>query len=467
MAELPAGYTDIPEEDRTKARLFFDRGRTVADTGNFEYAIEMYVQGLSLDPEDVEAHKFLREISLKRKASGGKPLGMFDRMKLAKVTKDDKQNLLNFEKLLAYDPGVTDYMLGILQNAHRGGFYDSVLWIGPILQKANADAKTPDFNKFIILKDVYKQLGEWKLATDACHYAMKLHPNNMELGTELKNLGAQHTMTKGGYGKARSFRESMRDGEGQKRLMDQDKDIQSADLLVRMVKETEAEYQADPEDSARLGKYVDALRRTEQPEYEEQAMQILDEQFQRTRQFRFRKTLGEIRMAQLARRERTLREQVNADPTDDEAKTMYQDFVNERNETELAEYQLLLEAYPTDSTARFAVAQRLFRLKRFQDAIPVFQQVRADPKYRSTAGVFLGEAFLFSGFVDEAVDTLKVIIEEYPNKGDDRSREMYYWYGRALEEKKETPGAIKCYSQVAQWEFNYRDVQTRIKRLRS
>lgn len=54
MADLPAGYTDIPEEDRRKARVFFDRGRTVADTGNFEYAIEMYLQGLNLDPEDVE-----------------------------------------------------------------------------------------------------------------------------------------------------------------------------------------------------------------------------------------------------------------------------------------------------------------------------------------------------------------------------------------------------------------------------
>lgn len=467
MSDLPAGYTDIPEEDRKKARVFFDRGRTVADTGNFEYAIEMYVQGLTLDPEDVEAHQVLRDISLKRKASGGKTLGMFERMKLAKPTKDDKQNLLNFEKLLAYDPGNTDYLVGILQNAHHGGFYDTVLWIGPILQKANADAKNPDFNKFIILKDVYKQLGEWKAATDACHYAMKLHPNDMDLQTELKNLGAQHTMTKGGYGKARSFRESMRDSEGQKRLMDQAKDIQSSDLLIRSVKEAEADYQAVSDDPSRFGRYIDALRKTEMPEYEERAMQLLDEQFQSTRQFKFRKTLGEIRMAQLSRQERLLREAANADPNDEEARTRYAEFINERHEAELVEFQLVLDAYPTDSNARFAVALRLFRLKRYQDSIPVFQQVRSDPKYRSIAGVYLGEAFLLAGFVDEAVDTLKVVIEEYPHKGDDKSREMYYWYGRALEEKKEIPSAIKCYSQVAQWEFNYRDVQTRIKRLRS
>jgi hypothetical protein len=29
------------------------------------------------------------------------------------------------------------------------------------------------------------------------------------------------------------------------------------------------------------------------------------------------------------------------------------------------------------------------------------------------------------------------------------------------------PAAIKAYSQVAQWDFNYRDVQGRIRRLRA
>ena len=29
------------------------------------------------------------------------------------------------------------------------GFYDTVMWMGPILQKANADDRKPDFNKFI------------------------------------------------------------------------------------------------------------------------------------------------------------------------------------------------------------------------------------------------------------------------------------------------------------------------------
>ena len=67
----------------------------------------------------------------------------------------------------------------------------------------------------------------------------------------------------------------------------------------------------------------------------------------------------------------------------------------------------------------------------------------------------------------KAVDTLKQVIDDYPLKGDEKSIEMYYWYGRSLEEKGDRQAATKAYSQVAQWNFNYKDVQQRIKRLRA
>ena len=106
-------------------------------------------------------------------------------------------------------------------------------------------------------------------------------------------------------------------------------------------------------------------------------------------------------------------------------------------------------------------------LRQFQDVIPVFQQVRSDPKYRAKAGTLLGRAFYEAGFHDEAVDTLKTVIDEYPAKGDDRSMNMTYWYGRALEAKDEKQAALKQYSLVAQMNFNYLDVQERVKTLRA
>ncbi len=467
MSEPLQGYQDVPEEDRRKAKVFFDRGKTVADTGNFEYAIEMYLQGLQLDPEEIEAHKAIREISLKRKASGGKNLGMFERMKIGRPTKDDKSNMLNAEKLLAYDPGNTDHMQSLLQNAHRAGYFDTVMWIGQIFQKANADSAKPEFSKFIVLKDVYKDLRQWKLATDACHYAARLRPDDMDLQTELKNLGAQHTMDEGRYGSGKSFRDSIRDADKQQQLMEGDKDVRSMDSMTRGIREAEAEFNADPSEAGKLMKLVDALVKTEQTEHELRAMELLDQQYQNNKQFRFRLARGQIRMRQLAREERALRAQVQANAGDAEVIERYKQFTRDRAEEELSEYQQAAEAYPTDSRYKFEVAKRLFQLGRFDEAIPAFQSAGQDPKYRNDSRMAIGQAFLEAGFVDEASETLRALIEEYPLKGDTKSKEMYYHYGRALEQGNDMPSAIKCYSQVAQWDFNYRDVQARIKRLRS
>jgi tetratricopeptide (TPR) repeat protein len=172
-------------------------------------------------------------------------------------------------------------------------------------------------------------------------------------------------------------------------------------------------------------------------------------------------------MSQMSRMERSLRQAVQAKPDDPQARQEYAQYVQEQTLEELAEYKLAAENYPTEANLRYQVALRLFKLQRFDEAIPVLQQVRTDPKLRTDATIVLAKAFLEAGFVDEAADTLGVLIGDYVHKGDRKSIDMTYTYGRALEQKNDAGAALKAYSQVAQWDFNYRDVQTRIKKLRT
>ncbi|MDP9175602.1 MAG: hypothetical protein M3O30_17300 [Planctomycetota bacterium] len=467
MADLPEGYKVVPPEDRAKAKVFIDHGKAIAGTGNYDYAIEMYVQGLALDPDATDAHQELRDISMKRKATGGKSIGMWDAMKLKRPTNNDRQNMLNAEKLLAYEPGNTDFMLMLLTSAHKAGFYDTVMWVGPIFQKANADDKKPDFNKFIALRDVYKSLRQWRLATDACHYALRLRPDDMELATELKNLGAMDTMDSAGYAKGGSFRDQIRDKDKQQRLMTGDKDHADLGAQNQVIAAAETEFKAEPNDPGKALKMVEALEKTEDPDYENRAIEILQSFFEKTGQFRFRQKIGNINMRQLGRMERGKRAALAADPTNPALRKDYQEFKREQYEFELKEYQLAADAYPTDMRLRFEAAKRLCNLARYGDAIPVLQQARNDPKYRFDAAILLGCAFLESNYLDEADETLGSVIKEYTLQGDTKSKEMYYWRARALEMKNQRPEAISHYSKVAQWDFNYRDVQARIKRLRS
>jgi tetratricopeptide (TPR) repeat protein len=460
------GYNQTPPENQEKAKVFFGHARNKASTGQYDYAIELFINGLNLDPEAVEAHQELRDISLKRKMSGAKGgLGMMDSMKLKRPSRDDKQNMLNAEKLLAYDPGNTDHMLWLIQSALKGGYYETAMWMGPILQRANIDDKKPDYNTFLALRDVYKRLEQWKLAADALQEALRLRPNDMDLTTELKNLAAKDTMDTGGYTKGGSFRDSVRDMDKQGKLLHQDKDFMDEDAHSVMIRDAMQEYKANPNDVGKVMKLVEAWEKTESLENENQAIDLLQELFDKTKQFRYRQKIGLIQMTQLRRMERSKRAAVKANPKDEALIKDYKDFVREQNEFELKEFQLASEAYPTDARLRFEMGKRMFALGQFQEAIPVFQQARMDPKFRNEAGVLVARSFLEAGFADEADDTLAALINEYQAHGDEKSKDMYYWRGRALEQKGNKQEAKNHYSKVAQWDFNYRDVQARIKRI--
>ncbi|MHC4287937.1 MAG: hypothetical protein ACYSSJ_06520, partial [Planctomycetota bacterium] len=61
----------------SKARAFFERAEEVASTENFDYAIELYLDGLRLSPDALEdGHAPLRQLGLIRQGRGGKKPSM-------------------------------------------------------------------------------------------------------------------------------------------------------------------------------------------------------------------------------------------------------------------------------------------------------------------------------------------------------------------------------------------------------
>ena len=64
------------------------------------------------------------------------------------------------------------------------------------------------------------------------HAALELRPDDMELKGEMKNLAAEHTMSKGKYVQAKSFRESIRNMDEQQKLLDAEKDVRSEDMVL-------------------------------------------------------------------------------------------------------------------------------------------------------------------------------------------------------------------------------------------
>jgi len=455
-------YNDIPEEQRKKAKAFFDRGQTIAGTGNFDYAITMYLEGLKVDPEAVDQHQKLFDIALRRKASGMKKGDSSNYG--AKGKEDYAGAMVAAESRHTFDPGNRDYQLAMMEAAVNGGYFDTAVWIGNLLNKSQLDSGKPDFNKYIKARDLYSRMRRYDLAVEACRRAFEIRPGDMDLANDLKNLSAEDAMLKGKY--AGSFRDSIRDRVKQEDLMRGDEDSREDIYLNKQLKEAQAALAIEPSELGKITKLAQAYLKFETPEAIEKAKQTLMDGYHRTKQFRLKLGVSEIRLKQLRDESRKLAEMLKQDPANEDKKLLVFDFHKARLDEELAIYVEAGEQYPTENKFKYEMAFRLADLERHGDAIPLFQQIVSDPKYKQPATLQLGKSFLAAEFAEEAVETLRGLVESYQIQGDDFAKDIYYWFGRSLEANNDNPTAIKSYSQIARWDFGYKDVQVRIKRLR-
>jgi|SRR5579859_972704 len=132
MTESPKP-TDAP--DSTKAAAIFEKAKALTDEGGFDEAVDIYLQGIKLAPQDLEAIQALRDCSLRRKAAGGPPLGSLARLwMLRRAT--DLQRFLNALKLLAYSPGDVDHMRAVLRASYKCGYDEVTEWIAAIIKRA-------------------------------------------------------------------------------------------------------------------------------------------------------------------------------------------------------------------------------------------------------------------------------------------------------------------------------------------
>ena len=116
--------SDLSEINLEKALTFCERAEDVASTDNFDYAIEMYIEGLRLSPDALEdGHGPLRRMALIRQAKGGKKPSIKEKMKYH-GGKSPLDEMLNAEFLMAKDPDNLGYAEAMLKAA-----VEEALWV--------------------------------------------------------------------------------------------------------------------------------------------------------------------------------------------------------------------------------------------------------------------------------------------------------------------------------------------------
>ena len=461
------------EADQTKAGKWFIRARELGDKRQFDYAVEYYVNGLEFWPDAVEdACKALHGCAVARLQTGGKKAGLKDTMKRSLNDKDPRQAFVNALWLFGHDPDNLAFLEAIVKNAGRLRAEDAAKWAGGVYCKALESAPKASQKQIETLALLTEELGDraaerdestfaleaFQISIDTINLARRRKPKDHALEERVRNLSTKLTILKGKYQDGGSYRDSVVDNETQAELHDKDRSVQTDERLDELIATAKDRHTGDPEDDRLFKSYLDLLCRRERDDEELTAIGALVKRFKTTSNYRWKQLADDIRMKQLGRKGRALKA---SDPQ------AYKKHQIDRLRFELAVFKDRTERYPTDNRIKFQLATRLFRAGRFDDAIPVFQAARADPKSRAACGLYLGRCFLRKDYPAQAAETLAETLEQYETQEDDTGKELNYWLARAQEASGDAGKARKTYGKLLQTDYNFRDVRDRLERLPS
>jgi len=449
-----------------KARAFFARAEEVASTDNFDYAIDLYLDGLRFAPEALEdGHAPLRRMALVRQGKGKKKPSLVEIFR-HKSSKTPLEAMLNAEFLMAKDPDNLKYAEAMLKAAVAGGYHRTGEWIAQLLFEANKASTKPSFDTYILLKESYAKMQLFTKAVSACEAALQAHPNDDLLRDELRNLCASMTVEKGKYGKADDFRGSIRDKEAQDQLHSQDNVVKSDQTKQNAVERARKELEQGRVSPTNVLNLADLLAELETEAGYDEAFELLGRYYEKTQDFSFQRRLGELKLRRLREKIRVIDQQLKTQPDNAALKEQRSALLADMEHLELEHYRTCQENYPTDLRFKYEYGRCLIRAQQFDQAIPLFQEAQKDPKLHLLALDKTGLCFLLKGWHEDAIEIFQRAIQACPTQESTIAKDLKYNLARTYEASSQSAQALEIYRKLAQLDFSYKDIGQRIDFLR-
>lgn len=452
-----------------RARKFFEHARTVHDASNYDYAMQLWLRGIQQDPTSMQGVEGFFASAASFLGTGVKSPSK-ETYKLFDKKGDVEKYALG---LLDWGISPTDAGLAVraAENAARLEMAEPTFWLGERAFGAAQREKKQRKDHFLKLMDIFSSVGAFEKAVQSGEAALALDRTDGKLSAEVRNLAAQAAMSKGGFdttGEAGGFRKNIRDAEKQRQLIEQEQIVKSDEAIDRLVAIAEGDYRTRPDDPAAITLYIKRLRERGRPEDEKRAYQVATQAHEQTKEFRFRQVAGEIKLRQAERKVAEYVAAAKAKPEDPTAVDNARRAKIKFAEMEVEEFRERVRAYPTDIPTKHELAKRYNTLGQYDEAIPLLQQSKEDAKLRVDALVLLGAAFLATGYVDEAVYTLREARQHHKIENDELGLELQYSLLAALQTKAEqdrdlpsAEEADKLASSIMMQQFNFKDVRTR------
>src|SRR6266566_3685864 len=434
---------------------------------NFGYAISLLQEILKQEPEFLTGRQLLRRAEVTKNKSAKKsffnistaPIGVMKAQR--EIKKDPTRAVEMLEKVLEEEPYNRHASLALKDAALAASWPETAVFaLQTLLEENPRDVKV-----LHELGRLYRQQGDHDQEVEIYNQITAINPLDAEALRLGKDASARASMKRGGWTKAESYRDLIKDKEIAISLEQQSRMRLTGESLDRQIAETYALHKEEPA-NVDLARRLGALN--EQKEDFEAAIGWYEYAANLTKgaDAGLDRKASDLKIKSLEREIAAHEEFLSShDPANElygKRSEQLKTAKSKRAEIVIADALERVARNPTDLQLRFELGENLFNAGRFREALPELQRARQNPYARLKAMNLLGCCYRELEMLDLAVKQLEEASKEILSM-DAMKKEMVYNLGLVYERMGEQEKSVACMKQIYEVDYGYQDVAKRVE----
>lgn len=460
------------------AKDIFQRAEQAARKGNLEYAIELYIQGLTVNPKASDERQTLHRVEAQLvENNGGNPAGgVGTKLKaagsLAKIKKLKLQR--------KWDEAVMEIEQALKSQPHNISLLFS---LAELLEKIEARASAiailsdlTDIDKTHIesyrrLGALWQEEGDPRKAIEAWEKLKMYRPEDKDAGKAIRDLSAATMVDAVEEKKSKtgddSFRSMLKSEEESADLEQKAKVLRTDEDRIEAIRFKKEDLRGEPTNS-RLwrelgGLYQDLGKWKHAKAAYKKALEVNPQDlFAIDRLGSLQESMFDEQIASLEKKLQELEAGGGPEGEIDEVRAQLDDSQAKSVEFKTGEYERKVKAHPTDYELKLIYGGLLMQGEQYDEAIEQFQKAVKDPKFKVRSQNSMGQCFQKKNVYAIAMTQYEEALKGVADPDSDIAKDIRYNLATATEDNGEYGKALEHYQVIMATDIGFRDVSERV-----
>lgn len=462
--------TEKELSDHTRA--LWQKSLHAIELKNFGYAISLIQAILKEYPGFLDGRKRLRKVEIintKGKKSFLSGLSTASLKGAGMIKKDPAAAMELAEKNLEADPTNPQVNHLLKEAAKAAGMPE----VAAFALETIVDANPTDFKTMHELGEFYLTMGDAEKAVTLYSKIAEANPADLIAVKRSKDAAATHSMKSGGWDKATSYRDLMKNKEEAISLEAKDRVVRSAEMIDQQLAELTPQWEAN-QSSVDLSRRIAKL--WEERFEMDRTPESLDGSyyyFHHTNTLlngadpAIARKLSDMDLRRIELRAKSIEDWLAQEGVEhhEEYEAFRQEFEalkQQKAEHQIGEARKRVERNPTDLQLAYELGEQLVKAGMYTEAIKELQRARQNPNARLKAMNLLGQCYTEKNMLDLAVkqfqDTANEIIAM-----DTTKKEVLYKLGLVYERMGKMEDSLRCMKEIYEVDYGYMDVAQRVE----